>query len=262
MTSVFHPQIVFKLDPWTLDPMKQSCRSVFLDNLLHDHYLTWRSHICWHPHLSLAWSPSLSGAPYYWRCWGSGRTEAPLWSQSNGYCCPPANTLKQRKHPLKKPTYCHFKGWNYDGSTHFTLYRTFTSTISIDPVSLYLSTEVDHVCVCIIIWQQHSITCVQLQKCNRLFKICLWGELKWCCSVHVYFCTFWYHEQHVKFWIVRYWVPESEFPLTHPGESCGEDVSVSGEDGSHWPDPVVWSKALLLVSGGTHVTTRTRSCFR
>lgn len=59
--------------------------------------LTSQSHICWRPHLSWAWSPSLSGAPYCWRCWGSGRTAAHLWSQSNGCCCPPSQTRKKQK---------------------------------------------------------------------------------------------------------------------------------------------------------------------
>lgn len=57
----------------------------------------------------------------------------------------------------------------------------------------------------------------------------------------------------------RYRVPESEFSLAHPGEPCGEDVPVSGEDGSHWPDPLVRSQTFLLVSGGTRITIRTSS---
>lgn len=52
-----------------------------------------------------------------------------------------------------------------------------------------------------------------------------------------------------------YWVPEAKLPLAHPGESCGEDVSVSGEDRSHWPDALVWSQTLLLVSSGTTIIT-------
>lgn len=43
----------------------------------------------------------------------------------------------------------------------------------------------------------------------------------------------------------RYRVPESELSLAHPGESCGENVSVSGEDGPHRPDPVVRSQTFL-----------------
>lgn len=60
----------------------------------------------------------------------------------------------------------------------------------------------------------------------------------------------------MKFEFVCYRVPESELSLAHPGESCGEDVSVSGEDGSHWPDPLMWSQTFLLASGGTGITTR------
>lgn len=51
-----------------------------------------------------------------------------------------------------------------------------------------------------------------------------------------------------------YRVPEAELSLTHPGEACGEDVSISGEDGSHWPDPLMWSQTLLQVSRGTDIS--------
>lgn len=61
------------------------------------------------------------------------------------------------------------------------------------------------------------------------------------------------------FSFVYYRVPESELSLAHPGESCGEDVSVSGEDGSHWSDPIMWSQTFLLVSRATMVTTRNSS---
>jgi len=57
------------------------------------------------------------------------------------------------------------------------------------------------------------------------------------------------HKGHMKFSCYR--VPEAELSLAHPGESCGEDVSISCEDGSHWPDALVWSKTFLLVSRGT-----------
>lgn len=61
------------------------------------------------------------------------------------------------------------------------------------------------------------------------------------------------NEQNVN---VSYRVPESELSLAHPGESCGEDVAVSGEDGSHWPDPLMWSQTFLLASRGTDITIR------
>lgn len=51
--------------------------------------------------------------------------------------------------------------------------------------------------------------------------------------------------QKYKLYVKYYRVPESELPLAHPGESCGEDVSISGEDGSHWSDPLMWSKTFL-----------------
>lgn len=54
---------------------------------------------------------------------------------------------------------------------------------------------------------------------------------------------------------VCYRVPESELSLAHPGEPCGEDVSVFGEDGSHWPNPLMWSQTFLLVGTGSDVTT-------
>lgn len=47
-----------------------------------------------------------------------------------------------------------------------------------------------------------------------------------------------------------YRVPKSELPLAHPGESCGENVSISGEDGSHWPDALMWSQTFLPIGQG------------
>ena len=54
-----------------------------------------------------------------------------------------------------------------------------------------------------------------------------------------------------------YRVPEAELPLAHPGESGGEDVSLSGEDGSHGPDAVMGGQTFLSVGGGTRMTTGT-----
>lgn len=53
-----------------------------------------------------------------------------------------------------------------------------------------------------------------------------------------------------------YRVPEAELSLAHPGEPRGEDVPVPGEDGSHRPDPLVWSQTFLLVSRRTDITKK------
>lgn len=42
-----------------------------------------------------------------------------------------------------------------------------------------------------------------------------------------------------------YRVPEAELPLAHPGKACSEDVTLSGEDGSHGPDAFMWRQSLL-----------------
>ena len=86
----------------------------------------------------------------------------------------------------------------------------------------------------------------------------VWGELKTvetaqqCAGVVRHL---WYSRTACDIQIVCYGVPESELSLAHPGEPCGEDVSVSGEDGSHRPDPLMWSQTFLLVSGGTRASS-------
>lgn len=40
--------------------------------------------------------------------------------------------------------------------------------------------------------------------------------------------------------VSSYRVPKAKLPLTHPGKACSEDVSLSGEDGSHGPDAFMW----------------------
>lgn len=61
---------------------------------------------------------------------------------------------------------------------------------------------------------------------------------------------------------VCYRVPESKLSLAHPGEPCGEDISVSGEDGSHWSDPFVRSQTLLLINKGKDINYSADKCIK
>ena len=45
--------------------------------------------------------------------------------------------------------------------------------------------------------------------------------------------------------ICMYRIPQAQLPLTHPGEACGENVALPGEDGTHWPHAVMRCQSLL-----------------
>lgn len=51
--------------------------------------------------------------------------------------------------------------------------------------------------------------------------------------------------------VSSYRVPEADLPLAHPGKACSEDVTLFGEDSSHWPDAFMWCQSLLQGQNST-----------
>lgn len=122
---------------------------------------TWRSHTCWRPRPSCWESLLLAGALYCCTGWGSGHRAIRPSPQSTGWYSPPESD-QQINGAKPNIRWGDLIIWH-----QLNLLLKMWSETGV----LYLSTQVDHVGVRVIVGEENAITGVHLLHCHWLRHI-------------------------------------------------------------------------------------------